>query len=185
MLGLFGLENFAQLACHSGFLHLRRARQCQRVRLHGAWEVHPTHGQQFAFESLEVLFPKSAEGLVKYLASDAFEGVGETLAQRVVEKLGERTLERIAGDPALRERVAADASRARAGLLAHLEATAGDLRGRPVAVVDLGQAQAVLEITVVDRADLPAHHTEFAPVLLPRKGGHTTDHCVSLKPENF
>jgi exodeoxyribonuclease V alpha subunit len=71
----------------------------QRVRLHGAWEVHPTHGQQFAFESLEVLFPKSAEGLVKYLASDAFEGVGETLAQRIVEKLGERTLERIAGEP--------------------------------------------------------------------------------------
>ncbi len=60
---------------------------------------------------------------------------------------------RIAGDRALRAKVAAAAARARRGLLAHLETVAGDLRGRRVAVVDLGYKgtiQASLQ-TILDR----------------------------------
>lgn len=71
----------------------------QRLRLFGRWVSHPSHGRQFEFEAFESLPPADAAGLVRYLSSQAFEGVGETLAARIVERLGERALERIRDEP--------------------------------------------------------------------------------------
>jgi exodeoxyribonuclease V alpha subunit len=68
------------------------------VRLVGRWTEHATHGRQFEFESLEVRPPENRAGLVKYLASSAFHGIGETLARRIVEALGTEALERIRTD---------------------------------------------------------------------------------------
>jgi exodeoxyribonuclease V alpha subunit len=70
----------------------------QRVELTGRWEEHRSHGRQFAFESIEVLPPADEGGLVRYLASDTFHGIGETLAGRIVEALGPETLDRIRED---------------------------------------------------------------------------------------
>jgi exodeoxyribonuclease V alpha subunit len=70
----------------------------QRVRLSGRWEDHKTHGKQFAFEVFEVLPPTDTEGLARYLASETFAGIGETLGRRIAEKLGAETLERIRDD---------------------------------------------------------------------------------------
>ena len=71
----------------------------QHVRVSGHWEDHKTHGKQFAFDLFEVLPPSDAGGLVRYLASDAFAGIGETLAKRIVKKLGAGALELIRDDP--------------------------------------------------------------------------------------
>jgi exodeoxyribonuclease V alpha subunit len=60
-----------------------------RVRLAGRWIEHKDHGTQFEFESVEVLPPAGRTGLAKYLASDRFEGIGETLAERIVAALGD------------------------------------------------------------------------------------------------
>lgn len=70
----------------------------QHVRLCGRWEDHKTHGKQFSFDVFEVLTPTDTGGLKRYLASDTFSGIGEKLAERIVEKLGEETLERIRED---------------------------------------------------------------------------------------
>ena len=70
-----------------------------RVRLSGKWGRHPNHGAQFEFTASEPLAPATEEGLVRYLSSKAFEGVGPTIARRIVEKLGTDALERIAEDP--------------------------------------------------------------------------------------
>ena len=70
-----------------------------RVRLAGRWTQHPIHGLQFEFATLATLPPLGEEGLVRYLSSKAFEGIGPTLAERIVKKLGGSTLERIAEDP--------------------------------------------------------------------------------------
>ena len=70
-----------------------------RVRLSGRWGNHKVHGQQFEFEDLEPLAPIDEEGLVRYLASKAFQGIGETLARRIVEALGTETLETIRDHP--------------------------------------------------------------------------------------
>lgn len=72
----------------------------QRVRIIGRWEEHPSHGKQFSFESLEPLTPVDTEGLVIYLSSPTFHGIGPTIAQRIVDKLGTDALELIREDPA-------------------------------------------------------------------------------------
>jgi exodeoxyribonuclease V alpha subunit len=69
-----------------------------RVRLTGKWEQHKSHGPQFAFESFEVLPPTDTTGIVKYLASSTFHGIGETIAQRIVDKLGAEALQKIRDD---------------------------------------------------------------------------------------
>lgn len=70
-----------------------------RVRLSGRWQEHRTHGPQFEFDVLEVLPPAGRAGLVKYLASDRFHGIGEKLAQRIVDALGEPALDVILEHP--------------------------------------------------------------------------------------
>jgi len=74
-----------------------------RVRLTGHWEDHPTHGRQFAFQTFEVLPPTTTRGLARYLASSTFQGIGEKLARRIVDKLGPEALETIRDDPAALE----------------------------------------------------------------------------------
>lgn len=70
-----------------------------RVRLWGRWGRHATHGTQFEFERMEVLLPTDRKGLVRYLSSKAFEGIGEVTAGRIVDALGTDTLTRISEDP--------------------------------------------------------------------------------------
>ncbi|QDU69883.1 ATP-dependent RecD-like DNA helicase [Engelhardtia mirabilis] len=68
------------------------------VRLGGIWTRHKTHGLQFEFDRLELRAPTDRKGLVRYLASDRFEGVGEVLAGRIVDALGNDALEQIRAD---------------------------------------------------------------------------------------
>jgi len=70
----------------------------QRVRLLGQWSEHPQHGRQFRFESWEALPPLDRDGLVRYLSSKSFHGVGPTLAERIVDALGANALSRIRDD---------------------------------------------------------------------------------------
>lgn len=71
----------------------------QRLKLVGQWVSHRAHGRQFQFESCEPLPPLGIEGTVRYLASDAFEGIGETLARRIVDKLGPNAIAVIHDEP--------------------------------------------------------------------------------------
>lgn len=76
-----------------------------RVRLTGRWTEHRTHGLQFEFESFEELPPADRLGLVRYLASSRFPGIGEKTAERIVKTLGEGALEKILADPKVLSRV--------------------------------------------------------------------------------
>ncbi|MFT7665284.1 MAG: exodeoxyribonuclease V alpha subunit, partial [Planctomycetota bacterium] len=70
-----------------------------RVRLTGSWGKHPAHGLQFQFDLLEFLPPLGRAGIIKYLSSKAFKGIGAKLAARIVEVLGNDTLEIIRNEP--------------------------------------------------------------------------------------
>lgn len=70
-----------------------------RVRLCGRWTSHPKHGRQFRIETAEVLAPADKRGLVRYLASPTFKGIGEKTAERIVETLGLEALEIIRETP--------------------------------------------------------------------------------------
>jgi len=70
-----------------------------RLRLYGRWSSHKSHGRQFEFDAHERLPPADAAGVARYLASPAFEGIGERLAQRIVAALGAGALEAIRDQP--------------------------------------------------------------------------------------
>jgi exodeoxyribonuclease V alpha subunit len=69
------------------------------LRMAGEWTSHKTHGRQFRFTSAEVLEPSDKRGLVKYLASKSFRGIGEKTAERIVEALGLEALDVIRANP--------------------------------------------------------------------------------------
>jgi len=68
-------------------------------RVTGKWEVNPKFGQQFRVESFVPILPSSARGIEKFLSSGLVKGIGPVLAQRIVKKFGEQTIEVISQSP--------------------------------------------------------------------------------------
>ncbi len=66
---------------------------------YGEESDHPKYGLQFQVTEYEKVKPEDKDGIVEFLASDLFKGVGEKLALTIVETLGDQTLERILEDP--------------------------------------------------------------------------------------
>ncbi|WP_390408380.1 SF1B family DNA helicase RecD2 [Lacticaseibacillus jixiensis] len=62
---------------------------------------HPKYGQQFAADNYQVEKPSSKSGLIGYLSSDKFPGVGEKTATRIVDELGLTAIEKILKDPSV------------------------------------------------------------------------------------
>jgi exodeoxyribonuclease V alpha subunit len=60
----------------------------QAVRLVGRWVDHPRHGPTFEADFYEAARPRSTDGLVAFLASSRFKGVGDALARRLVTAFG-------------------------------------------------------------------------------------------------
>ncbi|WP_206524208.1 SF1B family DNA helicase RecD2 [Lujinxingia sediminis] len=65
----------------------------ETVEVWGRWRDDPRFGRQFAIERLEAVLPSTRQGVERYLASDLIEGIGPTLARRIVAHFGEATLE--------------------------------------------------------------------------------------------
>ena len=70
-----------------------------RVRLAGTWVDSPRYGRQLQTERYEELVPGTARGIASYLASGFIHGIGEKMAQRIVERFGEQTFEVIKSTP--------------------------------------------------------------------------------------
>ena len=60
----------------------------QPVRLLGRWTEHERYGPTFAALAYELDRPRSSDGLVSFLSSDRFPGVGRKLARRLVDRFG-------------------------------------------------------------------------------------------------
>jgi exodeoxyribonuclease V alpha subunit len=69
------------------------------LRLTGTWEVDKKYGRQFKVTEYEMITPKTAVGIEKFLGSKAFSGIGPSLAKRIVEKFGVETLDVIEKHP--------------------------------------------------------------------------------------
>ena len=59
---------------------------------------HPKYGIQFQVSDYERLKPEDEDGLVAFLSSDLFKGVGVTLAKSIVDTLGKNVLDEILKD---------------------------------------------------------------------------------------
>jgi exodeoxyribonuclease V alpha subunit len=69
----------------------------ERLRLEGAWERHPSHGEQFRAERAVVEVPRTDEGVGRYL--DGLPGIGPELAHRLVAAFGTSAVEVVEKEP--------------------------------------------------------------------------------------
>ncbi|MFC1975324.1 ATP-dependent RecD-like DNA helicase [Chloroflexota bacterium] len=58
----------------------------------GRWTVHPQHGEQFRVENYALERPSTEEGLIRYLGSRLFPGIGRRTAKNIVARFGLDTL---------------------------------------------------------------------------------------------
>ncbi|WP_317367756.1 ATP-dependent RecD-like DNA helicase [uncultured Tyzzerella sp.] len=71
----------------------------ENIILTGSVINHSAYGKQFKVDIYEKSIPKTEKGIKKYLESGAIKGIGKTIAERIVEKFGEDTLNIIEKKP--------------------------------------------------------------------------------------
>lgn len=67
-------------------------------RFVGKLVTHPRYGQQFQVFNYQNEMPSSRSGLITYLSSETFNGIGEKSATRIVETLGLDAIAQIIAD---------------------------------------------------------------------------------------
>lgn len=65
----------------------------------GKLERHAKFGIQFSVASYHTVIPDTKEGLISYLSSDMFYGIGKKTAKKIVEHLGETAVSKILNNP--------------------------------------------------------------------------------------
>ncbi|WP_099362013.1 SF1B family DNA helicase RecD2 [Fredinandcohnia onubensis] len=65
----------------------------------GRLKEHPRFGIQFHVEQFQKEIPHTKQGIVQYLSSDLFKGIGKKTAEKIVEKLGEGAISKIIANP--------------------------------------------------------------------------------------
>ncbi|WLD92196.1 ATP-dependent RecD-like DNA helicase [Alkalihalobacillus sp. AL-G] len=71
----------------------------------GTEREHPKYGKQFIVEFYRKDLPRTEEGMVHYLSSDLFSGIGKKTAEKVVKVLGVDAFTKIMENPACLENV--------------------------------------------------------------------------------
>ncbi len=65
----------------------------EELHAEGEWVDDPVRGRQFKAKTIRCIPPKSAEGIRRYLASGLIRGIGPVLANRIVDKFGDATID--------------------------------------------------------------------------------------------
>lgn len=65
----------------------------------GVIKNHPKYGVQFQTETFQKEVPATEQGIVHYLSSDMFPGIGRKTAEQIVKMLGQNAINRILDDP--------------------------------------------------------------------------------------
>src|SRR5690625_1891284 len=60
---------------------------------------HPNFGLQYKVHAYETYIPKTGDGLIQYLSSDLFPGVGKKTAESIVNLLGDNAIKEIIDNP--------------------------------------------------------------------------------------
>ena len=74
-------------------------------RFYGELVDHPKYGRQLKVERYEQEKPTTANGIVGYLSSEKFPGIGKKTAEKIVELLGEDAIEKIIADPSVLKQI--------------------------------------------------------------------------------
>lgn len=65
---------------------------------YGSLERHAKFGLQYKVTSYQTFVPDTKEGLIAYLSSDMFHGIGKKTAEKIVDALGENAISKILND---------------------------------------------------------------------------------------
>lgn len=71
----------------------------ENIAMEGEWCEHVRFGRQFRADALRVVKPSTTDGIERFLASGAVKGIGRTMAARIVEHFGSRTLTVMESEP--------------------------------------------------------------------------------------
>ena len=69
------------------------------LQVEGRIVQHPRFGQQIQVEKFSFIKPLDRMGIIKYLHSGRFKGVGKKIAQKIVDQFGEDTLDILENNP--------------------------------------------------------------------------------------
>src|SRR3954447_6346899 len=72
---------------------------------YGELKDHPKFGQQFHATHFRKDIPQTKQGVVDYLSSELFKGIGKKTAEKIVDTLGENAISKILNQPSLLDSV--------------------------------------------------------------------------------
>ncbi|MDN6731333.1 MAG: ATP-dependent RecD-like DNA helicase, partial [Atopostipes suicloacalis] len=75
-----------------------RIQESSSYKFYGNFTNHPKYGMQFNAKRYETSQPSTTSALISYLSGPSFKGVGKKSAERIVEKLGVHSIDRIVED---------------------------------------------------------------------------------------
>ncbi|MCA1318812.1 ATP-dependent RecD-like DNA helicase [Bacillus tianshenii] len=67
----------------------------------GTMKEHPRFGLQFHVEHFRKDIPQTRQGIVQYLSSDLFSGIGKKTAEKIADALGENAISKILENPSV------------------------------------------------------------------------------------
>ncbi|CAG9619443.1 SF1B family DNA helicase RecD2 [Sutcliffiella rhizosphaerae] len=71
----------------------------------GQMKDHPRFGRQFHVEHFRKDIPQTRQGIVQYLSSDLFSGIGRKTAEKIADSLGENAISKILENPSVLDSV--------------------------------------------------------------------------------
>ena len=103
IIGTFLTENTIRPVTVKGIVYNNVVHET--LNLKGNWENHKIYGRQFSFREFMPVAPTSEEGMIRYLSSEIFKGIGKKTAQRIVNKFGNDTFKIIDRSPELLSKI--------------------------------------------------------------------------------
>ena len=116
LIATFLVENTTKPITVKGIVFNTHERET--LLLKGCWENHKVYGRQFSIREFMPVEPTSEEGMVRYLSSKVFKGIGEKTAQHIVNKFGKNTFKIIDISPESLSKVKGVGKKQRKSLLA-------------------------------------------------------------------
>ena len=88
---------------------------------YGGAITHPRYGLQFSVTSYETIKPTDKLGVITFLSSELFPGIGNSIATKIVDTLGENVLDLILKDPNVLRKVPKLSEKKRITIITNLE----------------------------------------------------------------
>jgi len=85
--------------------HFPKMHEQETYIFYGAFQEHPKFGLQFNAKHFKKEIPHTKQGIIGYLSSELFNGIGKKTAERIVDELGENAISKILEQPSLLDKV--------------------------------------------------------------------------------